>query len=93
MKLFILTFLLLVTPILGHAEQAIVKIEGMVCTSCVEGVEAHLKKAPEVESASVDLRSNTATVSFIKGKSLSDEAIKRIIADAGYEVTEVKRVS
>ncbi len=63
-------------------------IEGMMCAHC----QAHVKKALEemqgVESALVDLENKNATVTLTK--EISDEAFKEVIANAGYELTEVK---
>lgn len=61
-----------------------VHIEGMMCQHCV----AHVKKAlealdPKVE---VSLEKNCATLSA----AADDEAIRKAVADAGYEVTGIE---
>jgi cation transport ATPase len=65
----------------------VLTIEGMMCKHC----EAHANKAlnaMEGVTATVDLESATATVECAEG--VTDEMLKAAIAEAGYEVTEIK---
>ena len=69
--------------------QVTLPIEGMTCASCVVHVEEALKETPGVESASVNLASEKATVEFDLGKA----DIARLVAavkDAGYDVRTEK---
>lgn len=59
-------------------------IEGMMCQNCVKHATKALNDLPGV-TATVDLESKTATVTG----EVSDEAIKKAIAEAGYEVTSI----
>ena len=59
-------------------------IEGMMCAHCVSHVEKALT-ALGVQ-ADVDLASGTAVVTG----NASDEALKKAVTDAGYEVVEIK---
>ena len=60
-------------------------IEGMMCAHCVAHVEKALNALPGV-TASVDLDSKTAVVTGDAG----DEALKKAVADAGYQVTDIR---
>ena len=60
-------------------------IEGMMCAHCVAHVEKALNALPGV-TASVDLASKTAVVTGDAG----DEALKKAVADAGYQVTDIR---
>ena len=60
-------------------------IEGMMCSHCVAHVEKALNALPGV-TASVDLDSKTAVVTGDAG----DEALKKAVADAGYQVTDIR---
>ncbi|WP_251448254.1 heavy metal translocating P-type ATPase [Vermiculatibacterium agrestimuris] len=62
-----------------------VMIEGMMCQNCVKHATNALNSLPGV-TATVDLESKTATVIG----DVTDEAIKKAIADAGYEVTGIQ---
>ncbi len=59
-------------------------IEGMMCQNCVKHATNALNALPGV-TATVDLESKSATVTG----EVSDEAIKKAIAEAGYEVTSI----
>ncbi len=59
-------------------------IEGLMCQNCVKHATNALNALPGI-TATVDLESKTATVTG----EVSDEAIKKAIAEAGYEVTSI----
>jgi copper chaperone CopZ len=59
-------------------------IRGMTCAGCVNRITRQLRKVPGVESASVDLRGETATVR--RAAALTpDTALAAAVAAAGYE--------
>ncbi len=61
-----------------------VSIEGMMCMHCAAHVEKALNALPGV-TATVDLDGKLATVIG----EVSDEALRKAVADAGYEVTAI----
>jgi Cu+-exporting ATPase len=63
-------------------------IGGMTCASCVGHVERALKKVDGVTSASVNLATEKATVTFVPGIAGLTE-FQQAVTDAGYEVLEV----
>ncbi len=68
-------------------ETVILPIGGMTCASCVARVEEALRALPGVVSASANLATEKATVTFVPGVvGLAD--FKRAVAEAGYEVLE-----
>ena len=64
------------------------KIEGMMCSHC----EMHAKKALEalegVTNAEVSHKTGTAVVTL--AKDVSEDALKRAVAEQGYEVTDIQ---
>ncbi len=73
-------------------------IGGMTCASCVGRVERALAKVPGVQSASVNLATETARVTWAGGEAFEDAAeglgggsadmqalLRRAVRDAGYE--------
>ena len=64
------------------------KIEGMMCGHC----EMHTKKALEaldgVAKAEVSHKTGTAVVTL--EKEVSDDALKQVVAEQGYEVTDIQ---
>ena len=62
-------------------------IEGMTCMHCVGRVDKALNAIDGVE-AHVDLSSKSASVMLLK--EVGDETLRKAVADAGYEVTDIK---
>ena len=64
------------------------KIEGMMCGHC----EMHVKKALEaldgVKKAEVSHKTGTAVVTL--AKEISDDVLKKAVADQGYQVTDIQ---
>ena len=65
--------------------QKTLTIEGMMCAYCAAHVEKALNALPGV-TAVVDLAAKTAVVTGDAG----DEALKKAVADAGYQVTDIR---
>ena len=64
--------------------QKTLTIEGMMCAHCAAHVEKALNALPGV-TAVVDLAAKTAVVTGDAG----DEVLKKAVADAGYQVTDI----
>ncbi len=62
-----------------------IQVSGMTCGSCVSILERSLKTVPGVETATVDLRKETATVEG----SADVSALVATIEDEGYQATVV----
>ena len=65
-----------------------VDVEGMMCQHCVKHVREALEKVSGVESVEVSLEGKAATV--VCGPQTSDDALRKAVADAGYEVTGIE---
>lgn len=71
-------------------EKITIKVNGMVCAFCAQGIEKNMGKREEVQSTQVDLEKMLVEIKFKKGKSLSEKIIKEIITDAGFKFVGVK---
>jgi Cu+-exporting ATPase len=69
----------------GGTTEAVIAIDGMTCASCVRRVEKGLAKAPGVESATVNLATEKATVRYSTG-AIGPEGLREAIKRAGYGV-------
>ena len=65
-----------------------VKVKGMSCNHCKQGVEKALLALKEVESAEVDLMAATVTWTEKTGQALSFAKLKETITSIGFEVEE-----
>ncbi len=66
------------------SEQIQLNINGMSCASCVGRIEKALAKVTGVEQVSVNLASETATVS---GLSVSTDLLLAAVEKAGYQAS------
>jgi cation transport ATPase len=67
--------------------EKIIKIEGMSCMHCVKRVKEALEAIDSIISAEVNLNDNSATVRF--SEITGDIILRKAIADAGYNVTDI----
>jgi Cu+-exporting ATPase len=68
----------------AHIETQQLRVEGMHCASCVAAVEKSLKTIPGVQQASVNLATESATVTFGDG-SVAVEDLQAAVDRAGYK--------
>jgi len=66
-------------------ETVVYRVPGMSCGHCKAAVEGELESVPGVVRAEADLETKLVTVA---GASLSDEALRAAIDEAGYEVED-----
>ena len=58
-------------------------VEGMTCSHCVLSVREEVVEVAGVSAVDVDLGSSRMTVT---GQDVDDDAVRRAVAEAGYEV-------
>ena len=73
-------------PPVGEQEGVILHIEGMNCSHCAKNAQSAIEAVAGVKSADVDHIAKTTIITANDGCSLDLEAIKKAVADAGYEV-------
>jgi copper chaperone len=64
------------------AESLTYRVPGVHCGHCAAAIETEVGSVAGVESVDVDLDAKVVT---IRGESLSDEALREAIEEAGYE--------
>jgi copper ion binding protein len=67
-----------------------VKIQGMMCMHCQKHVQAALSSLEGVKKVEVDLKSGTAVIE--EKTAVPESAIRKAVADAGYQVTSVEEI-
>jgi copper chaperone CopZ len=87
----ILALLPLAFPLLLSAGEVRVKIKGMVCSLCAQGIQKKISPLPEVKELSVKMDEKLVIILERDGKSISDEVIKNLISEAGYYVADIER--
>ena len=88
-----------VTGIFGTAQAATsatsvkVRVNGMVCAFCAQGIEKRLSKLPATQSVFVDLKQRVVAVEAKEGQTLDAKTVSAEIVDAGYDVVKIETVS
>ena len=68
----------------GHADETLhLSIKGMTCSHCAESVTRAMRECPGVESAGVDLKAGTATVT---GHGLTLQRLSAAVEALGFKV-------
>jgi mercuric ion binding protein len=76
---------------LAFAAKINVEVNGVVCAFCAQGIKKQFKKIDAVESIDVSLEEKRVTLETKEGQDVSDEKIKSLINDAGFEVVKIER--
>ncbi len=66
----------------------VLTIEGMMCAHCTGRVQKALEAVEGVSAVAMDLEKKTASVT-LSGE-VSDEALKKAVDEAGYQVTDIR---
>ena len=90
MKTWIALFTLMVS-LSGYAGEIQVKVNGMVCSLCAQGIQKKFKSHAEVKSVDVNLDNKLVKIETQEGKDLTGEVVTKIIKEAGYNVAKIER--
>lgn len=91
MKKIILAAVSLTIAFAANATTIEMKVYGMVCGFCAQGIEKILKKNPATQDVVVDLEKKLVVVTTREGKDISDAELTKAIGDAGYDVKQIAR--
>ena len=86
-----LTGVLIMMSTASFAGEINVKVNGMVCSMCAQGIQKKFKTLPEVKSLEVDLDKKFVSIISQDNATLSDETITKLIKEAGYNVESIER--
>ena len=87
--IFSLIFLINISS--AFAKEINIDVNGLVCEFCVVTIEKNFNKRDEIKKVRVDLDQKKLFLTFQDGKDLSDEIIKDIIVNNGYNVVKINR--
>jgi copper chaperone CopZ len=69
------------------------KVHGMVCGFCVQGIEKILRENPATADVYVSLEDKVVVVSTRDGRDIPDADLRKAILDAGYKVVSIERTA
>ena len=87
----LLAIVLLASSISAKASTIEMKVYGMVCGFCAQGIEKSLRKNPATADVVVNLENKLVVVSTHEGQDIADEELRKLITSAGYDVKEIAR--
>jgi len=65
-------------------------VNGMVCAFCAQGIEKKMRALPQTQDVYVNLKQRVVAVELKDGQTLTNDKVKAIIKDAGYDVTSIE---
>ena len=93
MKKLLLTALITSTLLsnVAFAAQTIkANVNGMVCAFCAQGIEKKMRALSQTKDVYVNLKQRLVAVEVKDGQTLSNDTVKDIVKNAGYEVTSIE---
>jgi copper chaperone CopZ len=87
----ILAMVLLAASAAAGAATIEMKVNGLVCAFCAQGIEKTLKTKPAVDEVIVSLKRKMVVVTTKKDQDVKDEELKKALTESGYEVKSIAR--
>ena len=84
---------LLLINLTAQAATIEMKVYGLVCGFCAQGIEKTLRKNPATSDVVVSLEHKLVAVSTKDGQDIPDAELRRALTDAGYDVKAIERTS
>jgi len=69
------------------------KVNGLVCGFCAQGIEKTLRKNPATADVLVSLEDRLVAVATKEGQDISDADLKHALTESGYEVKAIQRTA
>lgn len=88
-----LLVLLAVTLAAGtaRADTIEMKVYGLVCGFCAQGIDKTLRKNPATADVYVSLENQLVAVATVPGKDIGDAELRKALTDSGYDVKAITR--
>jgi copper chaperone CopZ len=91
MKQILLTTLLAALSLTAAADTIEMKVYGLVCGFCAQGIEKTLRKNPATEDVVVSLEDKLVAIATRQGQDIADAELTQALTDAGYDVKGISR--
>ena len=87
----ILLLILIVYSSNSYSKEIAIKVNGMVCSLCAQGISKNIKNMKQIEHFEVDLEKKYVFISTKDNQDISDIEINSAINNAGYSVVKIER--
>lgn len=68
-----------------------VKVNGLVCSFCAQGIKKRFLALESVQSVQVSLGKKTVVIELKPNATLSDKVIEETVKEAGYNLVRIER--
>src|SRR5688572_29740204 len=82
---------LLLAGMSANAGTIEMKVNGLVCAFCAQGIEKALRKNPATTDVVVSLEDRAVIVSTKEGMDIDDAELKKTISEAGFDLQSITR--
>jgi len=89
MKIFLATLALLSGA--AAAGTIEMKVHGLVCAFCAQGIEKTLRKNPATDDVVISLEHKLVAIGTKAGTDITDAELQKALTDAGYDVKGITR--
>ena len=86
-----LSIVMLLVAAVAHAETIEMKVFGMVCGFCAQGIEKTLREFDATSDVVVSLENRLVALELDAGTDIDDETLRTAITEAGYTVVAIRR--
>jgi copper chaperone CopZ len=69
------------------------KVYGLVCGFCAQGIEKTLRKNPATEDVVVSLENKLVAIGTREGQDIPDDELTKALTEAGYDVKAIVRTN
>jgi len=87
------TLFLLLMSAAANAGTIEMRVNGLVCGFCAQGIEKTLRKNPATADVVVSLENRLVAVETKEGQDIADDVLKKALTDAGYDVKAIERTT
>jgi copper chaperone CopZ len=67
------------------------KVNGLVCGFCAQGIDKKMRENPATDTVTVSLENKRVVVTTKSGTDISDADLTKAITEAGYELKGITR--
>ncbi len=83
--------LLALGPPTAFAHTIEMRVNGLVCAFCAQGIEKQLKRLDATTEVFVNLEHRIVAIALKQDQDIDDATLRKAITDAGYTVTSIER--
>lgn len=87
----LLVALLSLASVVAHATTIEMRVNGLVCAFCAQGIEKKLRKFSATADVVVSLEQRLVAVALKEGQDIPDPELRTALTNAGYTVTAIQR--